>query len=145
MITTGKGFILCAFSCIKSELRKNKTVTGMPLDVCQFETKKRTIVSISLSVRYAVWYALSLWPLHICNLCTRRSPAHETLMRARMLTHSHRIISILNPIDISSTTSPPVIIPPRLTTVPRTSTFSYFLRLRSSHDTYIYIHTHVYM
>lgn len=67
------------------------------------EEKEKTI-SISLSVEYAVWYALSLWPLHICNLCTRQIPAHKTLMRARMLTHGHRIISILNPIDISRTT-----------------------------------------
>lgn len=48
-------------------------------------------------------------------------------MRARMLRHGHRIISILNPIDISQ----PVIIPPRLTTVPRISTF-----FPSSQDTY---------
>lgn len=48
-------------------------------------------------------------------------------MRARMLTHGHRIISILNPIDISQ----PVIIPPRLTTVPRISTFFRFLSILS--------------
>lgn len=53
--------------------------------------------------------------------------AYEAPMRARVLTHGHRIISILNPIDISRTTNSTVIIPPRLTTTPRTSTSLAFL------------------